>query len=43
MSGKNNPSYGKKWMNNGINRVYVKSEEIQKYLNLGYKFGTKLN
>jgi hypothetical protein len=43
MSGKNNPSYGKKWMNNGINRVYIKSDEIQKYLDLGYKFGAKLN
>lgn len=39
MAGSNNPSYGKRWMNNGISRVYAKPEEFQKYLDLGYKFG----
>lgn len=39
MSGKGNPSYGKKWMNNGKERVYVKKEEIQSYLDKGYVFG----
>ena len=39
MTGSNNPSYGKRWMNNGISRVYAKPEEFQKYLSLGYIFG----
>ena len=39
MSGSNNPSYGKRWMNNGVSRVYVKPEEFQTYLSLGYNFG----
>ena len=39
MAGSNNPSYGKRWMNNGVSRVYAKPEEFQTYLNLGYYFG----
>lgn len=39
MAGSNNPSYGKRWMNNGVSRVYAKPEEFQTYLNLGYNFG----
>ena len=39
MSGKGNPSYGKRYMNNGKNRVYAKPEDFQKYLDLGYDFG----
>lgn len=39
MSGKGNPSYGKRYMNNGRKRVYAKPEDFQKYLDLGYVFG----
>lgn len=39
MSGANNPSYGKRWMNNGIQRVYAKPEDFQYYLDNGYHFG----
>jgi len=39
--GENNPAFGRKWMTNGINRVYVKKDEIDKYINLGYRFGFK--
>lgn len=37
--GKNNPAYGRKWMNNGTTEKYVKSEEVNNYLNNGYSFG----
>lgn len=42
MSGKNNPAFGRKWMYNPITneKVYSKKDDIQKYLNLGYIFGT---
>lgn len=39
MSGEGNPSYGKKWMNNGKERIFVKASEIQKYIELGYVIG----
>ena len=32
-------SKGYKWLTNGINTIYVKENEINKYLNLGYSFG----
>lgn len=45
-SGENNPAYGRKWMHlNGSNdkkdRIYVHSDEVEKYLSLGYVFGMK--
>lgn len=43
--GENNPNYGTHptWMNNGIVRVFPKTqEEIDHYLDLGYDFGYKL-
>lgn len=50
--GKNSPNYGEKsvmygthpkWMNNGITRVFPKTqEEIDHYIELGYDFGWKL-
>lgn len=44
MSGKGNPSYGKKWMINKTisKRIYVKKEEIEYYKKLGYEVGYKL-
>lgn len=39
MTGKGNPAYGRKWMNNGIERVYVKASDIQTYLDNGYIIG----
>ena len=36
-------SKGYKWLTNNIDRVYVKSNEIDKYLQLGYHFGTNLS
>lgn len=32
----------RKWLNNGIERVFVKQENFDYYLNLGYHFGFKL-
>ena len=32
----------RRWMNNGIDRVYPKQEEFDYYLNKGYVFGMKL-
>ena len=45
-SGKRNPAYGRKWMHlkgssKKEDRVYVKENEFQKYLKLGYVFGIK--
>ena len=42
MSGPNNPSFGKKWMFNPLTneKVYSKNDDIQKYLNNGFVFGT---
>jgi hypothetical protein len=37
--GKNNPSYGKKWLNKNGKNLYVKKEDIDIYLNKGYKLG----
>lgn len=39
--GEKNPAFGRKWMTNGIDRVYIKKDEFEKYLNLGYRFGYK--
>lgn len=45
-TGKGNPAYGRKWMHlkgssKKEDRVYIKENEFQKYLNLGYVFGIK--
>lgn len=38
--GEKNPAYGRTWMNNGINSVFLKTqEEIEHYIELGYDFG----
>jgi hypothetical protein len=39
--GEKNPSHDKKWMynSNTNERIYVKSNEVQKYLNLGFVLG----
>jgi len=39
VSGVNNPSYGKKWINNGKNILYVKKEKLEYYLQNGWKLG----
>ena len=39
MTGNGNPAYGRKWMNDGIHRVFVKAEEIQLYIDMGYHIG----
>jgi hypothetical protein len=41
-AGCNNPAYGRKWMSNGEKIIYVKKEDIDKYIELGYIFGKKL-
>ena len=38
-TGKPSHNSGTKYMNNGKEGLYVKKEDIQKYLDLGYKFG----
>lgn len=40
--GHNNPAYGRKWMNNGKKVIYIKKEDVNKYIELGYIFGKKL-
>lgn len=42
--GKNNPAYGHIWLYNATinDRVYVKKEEVQKYLDVGYNYGLGL-
>lgn len=40
-TGERNPSYGKRWMTNGEETIYIKRDKTQKYLNNGYKFGRK--
>lgn len=42
MYGETNPAYGRKWMTNGIDKVFLKPEEFTKYLELGYVFGQKM-
>lgn len=37
--GEKNPAYGRKWMHNNIEQAYVKSEEINAYLEKGYVYG----
>jgi len=37
--GKGNSNYGMKWMNNNIQSKKIKKEEIQHYLDNGWKFG----
>ncbi len=41
MAGENNNVYGLKWMNDGKNNIYVKAEEVEKYIQEGYKLGMK--
>lgn len=38
-TGIGNPSYGKKWLNNGYENVYVYPEQISQYILLGYVEG----
>ena len=38
-SGEKNPAFGRKWMNNGKEQLYVKKDEQEHYLSLGYIFG----
>ena len=40
LSGENNPAFGRKWMNNGTETIYVKNSEVNKYISIGYVFGT---
>ena len=45
LSGKKNPAYGRKWMHlkgstRKEDRVYVKPDQIDHYLSLGYIFGS---
>jgi hypothetical protein len=37
--GNKNPSYGKKWVNNGKDVLYIKKEELDYYLNNGWVLG----
>lgn len=39
VSGKNNPCYGKKLMNNGITQKYIPKDEVEMYLEQGWKLG----
>ena len=43
--GKDNPVYGRKWMykylNGKLDRRYVHKDDIQYFLDNGYKFGMK--
>lgn len=47
MKGKNGKTgekancYGRCWMSNGIDKVYPKKEDAEKYIDLGYHFGRK--
>ena len=43
VSGRKNPAFGRKWMQNikTLDIVYVDKDDIQKYLDAGYIFGTK--
>lgn len=38
-AGKNNPSYGKKWINDGSKNKYVMMDEVSDYLEKGWKVG----
>lgn len=38
-NGKNNPQYGKRWMNDGQQTKIVEPDEIEYHLKNGYKFG----
>lgn len=40
--GKNNPSYGKKWVYNDNESIRVNKNEVDKYLENGYKLGRKM-
>jgi hypothetical protein len=40
--GEKNPNFGKIWINNGINKLGVKKEVLQEYLNNGYCLGRKI-
>lgn len=42
VSGKKNPAFGRKWMYNPNTKekVYSKKEDVQKYLAIGFVFGT---
>ncbi len=37
--GKNNPMYGRRWMNNTIENKFVKADEIQTHLSNGWMYG----
>jgi group I intron endonuclease len=39
ISGVNSYGYGKKWMNKGDKNVYVNKEDIEKFIEKGYKLG----
>ena len=39
MKGEKNPAFGRKWMNNGIEQIYVKEDEVEKYMELGFVLG----
>lgn len=43
--GKDNPAYGRKWMykyfDKKLDRKYVQQNDVQHFLDLGYKFGKK--
>lgn len=39
--GEDNPAFGRKWMSNGVDKVYPKPEEFDKYIEMGYHFGMK--
>jgi len=39
MKGSGNPAFGRRWMNNGVEVVYVKCDDINRYIENGYKFG----
>jgi hypothetical protein len=40
LKGKNNPSYGKKWMNKDGQQIYAKPEHIEYYQNEGWVLGS---
>jgi group I intron endonuclease len=41
-AGDNNPAHGRKWINNGTDIKYVKSDELPKYISDGWRIGRKI-